>query len=752
MTGTRKSVTIVFADIAGYSAIMQEDEAQGIDMLRRFREELEEAVPKFGGEIIQYFGDGCLMSFDEATGAVRCTIELQGAFHGNLSIPVRIGLHHGEALFRDNNAFGDTVNVASRVESIGVPGAVLVSDRLKEQLSQSEFEWKSLGAFEFKNIKKPVEVFALNQEGFIIPKAEVLQGKFKEKKPVNKWIRAAQWLAVYLLASWALVQFFAYLLPAMNVSPHWASMLQWSLWGIVPSLFIFFLNQDRIRRRLLHWREKIILGLNILALATILYFVFGSADLGVLTTEVNFAGIGTGLGSQTIMKEEFRIPIPIFPFESDGDSSENDWLGNGLKQLLIHDLNQDKFVTAISQTDEYLSTVEKISSVRIFYDRFVDGSFQKADNQYIITPEIHQSKNGELISKRSFRGSDLLLILDSASVYIRETLGVSKSHMDAMLDLPLKEFTSSNPQAVWHYMKGYVVGSRLELEKAIQADSSFAVAWLQLARLNLGWNRGKAETRINIEQAFQHRRKLPADKQIEIMAIRHIANGAWEEAEKLVKLRLEIEPTNPEFNEMLSRIYGETQQTKVLLEHAESLFEKDQNENNGMRYLHALYMNDKIAKAERSLKQIILLEPQNPYLLSLLFQAQAYQGKGKEARKTREKILLLEPDREPIISVIDSILHFKESQKALSNAELDAFTGTYISQFDEGVMKFWREGDRLMSFYSHQVAQRCFPIAKDAVSYSTLYNGWYFHFQTNQENEYEVIKTFFNSKKKLRYL
>ncbi|MEZ4686095.1 MAG: adenylate/guanylate cyclase domain-containing protein [Bacteroidia bacterium] len=197
MSGIRKRATILFADIAGYTAMMQEDEEKGLKTLQRFREALERIVPEHNGTIIQFFGDGCLLAFDHAKAGVSCAIALQSEFQYRADIPVRLGLHEGEVLFRDNNAFGDAVNVTSRIESIGVPGAVLVSKVLVAQLFDGSFRWKSLGAFEFKNIKKPMEVFALDHEGFAIPKPEDLRGKFKEGAVVNKWFRAAQWLAIY---------------------------------------------------------------------------------------------------------------------------------------------------------------------------------------------------------------------------------------------------------------------------------------------------------------------------------------------------------------------------------------------------------------------------------------------------------------------------------------------------------------------------------------------------------------------------
>ncbi len=123
----------MFADIAGYTALMQQNESHALQLLSHFKTKLEELVPQYQGQIVQFFGDGCLLSFDSAINAVQCGIELQRKFR-EIEIPVRMGMHLGEVLMRDNNLFGDSVNLASRVESISIPGAILVSKTVRDQI------------------------------------------------------------------------------------------------------------------------------------------------------------------------------------------------------------------------------------------------------------------------------------------------------------------------------------------------------------------------------------------------------------------------------------------------------------------------------------------------------------------------------------------------------------------------------------------------------------------------------------------
>jgi class 3 adenylate cyclase/tetratricopeptide (TPR) repeat protein/TolB-like protein len=173
---------IIFADLVGYTALMQKDEAQGLAKLNHFKSILEDSIPNFNGSIDQYYGDGCLATFSSAVDSVHCAIALQKQFIEN-SIDVRLGMHSGEVVYSDDNVLGNSVNIASRIESMGVPGGVLVSKQLRDQIKNKQgFLFLSLGSFDFKNVEEPMQVFALTNKGLIVPDKKNLSGKFKSKR------------------------------------------------------------------------------------------------------------------------------------------------------------------------------------------------------------------------------------------------------------------------------------------------------------------------------------------------------------------------------------------------------------------------------------------------------------------------------------------------------------------------------------------------------------------------------------------
>jgi LuxR family maltose regulon positive regulatory protein len=178
MTASRQLAAIMFTDIQGYTALMQQDEKKAVRAREKHRRIFNSTTEKHKGKILQYFGDGTLSIFDSAIDAVNCGIEMQLSFRKDPPIPVRIGIHTGDVLFSDEEIIGDGVNVASRIESLSVPGSVFISDKVYDDIkNQESIQASMLKSFKLKNIEKPIEVYAISNVGLIVPKSEDLKGK-----------------------------------------------------------------------------------------------------------------------------------------------------------------------------------------------------------------------------------------------------------------------------------------------------------------------------------------------------------------------------------------------------------------------------------------------------------------------------------------------------------------------------------------------------------------------------------------------
>jgi len=182
MPQSRQLAAIMFTDIEGYTATMQQSEEKAMMFKDRHRQVLENEHKNFNGTVIQYYGDGSLSIFTSAVHAVQCALTMQQIFRQEPSVPVRMGLHVGDIIKNGDDIFGDGVNLASRIESLGVAGSVLITDKVNDELrNHPELKTLSMGVYHLKNIEREVEVFALDHEGLFKPKPHSLKGKTKEK-------------------------------------------------------------------------------------------------------------------------------------------------------------------------------------------------------------------------------------------------------------------------------------------------------------------------------------------------------------------------------------------------------------------------------------------------------------------------------------------------------------------------------------------------------------------------------------------
>ncbi len=180
----RKQAAVVFNDIQGYTSLMQENETYAVQIRQRHKEVVDRLTREYKGTIIQYYGDGTLSIFDQSIDAVQCALHMQKEFLDSPRIPLRIGIHAGEVLLGPDGVYGDSVNIASRIERMSVPGSVLISDSVFNEIKNIKgIRTKELGQFELKNIRHPIGLHAMISEDITVPDPVELAGKrgFKEK-------------------------------------------------------------------------------------------------------------------------------------------------------------------------------------------------------------------------------------------------------------------------------------------------------------------------------------------------------------------------------------------------------------------------------------------------------------------------------------------------------------------------------------------------------------------------------------------
>lgn len=165
----RRLAAVMFVDMVGYSARMQESEARAIEAVRWLWQQVRPILSERGGREVDLAGDGMLMEFPDAPSAVRCALQLHDRLRDENAkrdkadrILVRAGVQLGDIVQRDGLIYGDPINVAARIIGLAPPGAVTMTAHVREQLVDVlESPLHRLGLRSLKNIRTPTEIWCI---------------------------------------------------------------------------------------------------------------------------------------------------------------------------------------------------------------------------------------------------------------------------------------------------------------------------------------------------------------------------------------------------------------------------------------------------------------------------------------------------------------------------------------------------------------------------------------------------------------
>jgi class 3 adenylate cyclase len=204
LEGERKQVTVLFADVAGFTSISEKlDPEQVHQVMDGCFKILMDEIHRHQGTINQFTGDGVMALFgapaaieDHAGNACQAALAIQKAmkpFSGELQkkygcdFKMRIGLNSGpvivgsigDDLRMDYTAIGDTTNLAARMESLAVPGTIMVSHDTQSRVA-GQFEFRVLGKTSIKGKEHPVDIYELTKEKIDRPRLGVERQIFSE--------------------------------------------------------------------------------------------------------------------------------------------------------------------------------------------------------------------------------------------------------------------------------------------------------------------------------------------------------------------------------------------------------------------------------------------------------------------------------------------------------------------------------------------------------------------------------------------
>ena len=186
----RKLTAILSADVAGYSRLMQDDEAATVKTLEAYKTAISDLVKQHRGRVVDSPGDNLLADFASVVDAVQCAVATQKELQArntelpeNRKMQFRIGVNLKDVIEEESRIYGDGVNIAARLESIADPGGICISKTAFDQIeTKLPFGYEFLGEQTVKNIAKAVGAYRVLME----PRVTVAGAKAKAPK-VSLW-------------------------------------------------------------------------------------------------------------------------------------------------------------------------------------------------------------------------------------------------------------------------------------------------------------------------------------------------------------------------------------------------------------------------------------------------------------------------------------------------------------------------------------------------------------------------------------
>jgi adenylate cyclase len=166
----RRLAAILAADVEGYSRHMERDEVSALATLSSHRLIVDDLIASHNGRITGTAGDSVLAEFQSVVDALDCAVKMQDAVAAASEnqpaehrLQFRIGINVGDVMVKDDDIFGDGVNIAARLETLADPGGICVSRGVWEHVRKmGQYTFQDLGEQKVKNIAQPIRAFRVH--------------------------------------------------------------------------------------------------------------------------------------------------------------------------------------------------------------------------------------------------------------------------------------------------------------------------------------------------------------------------------------------------------------------------------------------------------------------------------------------------------------------------------------------------------------------------------------------------------------
>jgi class 3 adenylate cyclase len=158
--------TVMFTDLKDSTAMTTRlGDQEAMHLLHIHNTLIRKPLNDYDGREVKHTGDGFMLAFNSADGAVECAVDIQTAFaNHNRNNPqeamlVRIGMSSGVPVEENNDLFGSTVQMAARICAQADGGQILASRATVDECRRNQSSASAHGAYPLKGFPQPIELF-----------------------------------------------------------------------------------------------------------------------------------------------------------------------------------------------------------------------------------------------------------------------------------------------------------------------------------------------------------------------------------------------------------------------------------------------------------------------------------------------------------------------------------------------------------------------------------------------------------------
>ena len=606
----RKLAAIVFIDIVGYTAMMSRNVNETLEIVDNIRFKIQNGSSKYHGHLLKEMGDGFLLSFQSPSNAIRCSQSILADI-SDLEVSIRIGIHVGEIIHRNNDIYGDGVNIASRLQSLASPSTIYISGRVYEDISNNpEFHTRYQGEKKLKNVGRPVKVY------------QIMDTDSKEFF-LKSLIRNRRSLIISLLLVFTLF--------------------------ISAFVFLKYIYGNETNKIKLTDEEGNTISREVAKaqfLKKVVVFLFRNDG-----NRYDWMTSGIPMMIATDLNQDVMIQV------RDGLFYIDDYKRSGVSDL-----------TKIP--DNILRNIASVYKL----DYFVTGTFKVSQDDHIsIDFKTYNTEIGKLLGTHEITSDDLFQMIDQISPMIKRDIGFDDSYINNTIDLPITEVLTPSFNAIAEFTKGMdniLIDGKYRngvsrIQNAIEIDSIFTKAYYELSKIYLNMNR-LSDARASLEFVLDNPYRLTEREQFLAKSRYYLITGDNDKRIKVLRMYNELYPHDIEsYNQLGEALYvtGNFDEAEIVFEEGLKI---DDYRGEFLRRLGNI--NKTRRNYDQALKYYEMYQEKYPDVsrsYKLLGGLHLEMGNFDEAEINLEKAVLL--DRRAINSMID-LIEIKERKGQFDEA------------------------------------------------------------------------------------